>query len=55
MLFTIQDYKDTLLFEDSFKTLPLVPCRDENDEFIFSSGRTAVVFILESKRFYRTN
>ncbi|MCS6796913.1 MAG: hypothetical protein NZ516_13240, partial [Raineya sp.] len=30
-------------------TLPLVPCRDENDEFIFSSGRTAVVFKMQHK------
>jgi serine/threonine protein kinase len=45
MLFNISDYKDALLYEDSFKTLKhLQPVKDDEGEFVFSSGRNAVVF-----------
>jgi serine/threonine protein kinase len=45
MIFNISDYKDALLYEDSFKTLKhLQPVKDEEGEFVFSSGRNAVVF-----------
>jgi uncharacterized delta-60 repeat protein len=43
-VFTIQDYKEALLYDDSFKSLKIKPVTDEQGEFIFSSGRTAVVF-----------
>src|SRR5690554_6461659 len=45
MLFTIDDYKNALLSDDSFKTFShLEPVKDENDDFLFSSGRFSVVF-----------
>lgn len=45
MLFSIEDYKNALLFDDSFKTLSnLEPVKDQNDNFLFSSGRFSVVF-----------
>lgn len=45
MIFSISDYKDCLLFDDSFKTLKhLTPMKDEQGDFIFSSGRNSVVF-----------
>jgi uncharacterized delta-60 repeat protein len=43
-MFSIQEYKESLLYDDSFKTLKIKPVTDEQGEFIFSSGRTAVVF-----------
>src|SRR5690606_16789243 len=45
MLFSIEDYKNALVFDDSFKTLSnLEPVKDQNDDFLFSSGRFSVVF-----------
>jgi len=49
MLFTIQEYKDALLYDDSFKTLKIRPVTNEHGELIFSSGRTAVVFKVEDR------
>ena len=48
MLFTIQDYKEAFLFDDSFKTLSVAP--DDPHEPLFSSGRTAVVFKVKDQK-----
>jgi serine/threonine protein kinase len=51
MIFTISEYKDCLSFDDSFKTLKhLESSKDENGDFIFSSGRNSVVFKMIDKQ-----
>lgn len=51
MIFTISEYKDCLSFGDSFKTLKhLEPSKDENGEYVFSSGRNSVVFKMVDKQ-----
>ena len=51
MIFSIAEYKDSLLFDDAFKTqTQLVPIKDDDDEFVFSSGRNSVVFKMFDKQ-----
>lgn len=49
-MYTIQEYKEALLYNDSFKTLTIKPVKNEQGEFIFNSGRTAVVFKVKDEK-----